>query len=437
MVRDSIICSYAPTQVYAVFLPEGYHRGKEYPLLVLFDPMARGVRALTNFKEAADRYGWIVACSYNSRNGSWESSENAWSAILPDLKHRYSINEQRIYTGGFSGGARAATGIASKNPEVRGVIGCGAGLPTEESWLPGDRPFPVANVVGMQDMNLLELYQLPGWFAQRNMPHNLITFEGIHTWPDSQSILLAVTWLEIQAELERKQPGAGRLVSLGEQWFELAQASAKSNSVSGMRQYLMLQSTLPEDLLPSGLETAIEALQNDAEHQAYRKALKESLEGEQLKRTIYQSSFLVSPEKYEDSLTFAGWERMIAELKKTSTRADRAGKDQALRMLNMIQAACVEVGGYALKDKNYKRLILLYRIFSIQNPDRSFGLYMMSRGYAGLKNKQKALKYLKEARSKGFRWLEGLDRDEFRFLEKNKKYQKLRAEIQAIWDSYH
>lgn len=430
-LQEKVICDAEPDQSYAIYLPEGYQEENAYPTLILFEPGARGAFPLPNFQKAADAFGWIVACSYNSQNGSWESTLVAWKAMKPDLVKKFSVDPERIYTGGFSGGARAACGIAHKNPGVQGVIACGAGIPTEEAYVPGDRPFPIATVVGMQDMNLLELYQLQNWFAQRNMPNNLITFEGTHQWPDAQSLHLAFAWLEVQYKKEHPGRKGHLMPSLAQQWFDLVEKPVKDNPVSRMRQYLYLQETVPEDLHPEGLKSSIKSLQEDPDYQSYKKELTQVLQGEQLKRTIYQSSFLVSPEKYEDSLTFAGWERMIGELQDKAKQNNRAQRDQALRLLNMIQAACIEVGGYALQDKNYKRLILLYKIYAIQYPEKAFGPYMIARGYAGLKSKKKCLKYLKVANSQGFKWLQGLEREEFAFLAENKKFLKIKAETQA------
>lgn len=76
--------------------------------LLVFDPAERGARAADVFREAAERFGWIVAASENSRNGPWEPTLRAMNAMWPALLGGYAVDERRVYTAGHSGGATVA-----------------------------------------------------------------------------------------------------------------------------------------------------------------------------------------------------------------------------------------------------------------------------------------------------------------------------------------
>src|SRR5215216_4187853 len=68
-IIEKVICKTDASQSYALYLPSTYTAQKKWPLLLAFDPMARGPLPLERFKEAAEKHGYIVIASNNSRNG--------------------------------------------------------------------------------------------------------------------------------------------------------------------------------------------------------------------------------------------------------------------------------------------------------------------------------------------------------------------------------
>ena len=117
------------SQSYALYLPSNYTPKHKWPVLFAFDPGARGRVPVERFKEAAEKYGWIVLGSNNSRNGPWNDVVNAWNAMLADAHQRFAIDDGRMYATGFSGGARVAVQIAAGCKCLAGVIANGAGFP--------------------------------------------------------------------------------------------------------------------------------------------------------------------------------------------------------------------------------------------------------------------------------------------------------------------
>ena len=70
IIVDTIKCKKNQKFSYALYLPDHYNPIIKWPVIYIFDPAARGSLAVKNFKQAAEQYGYIVACSNNSRNGS-------------------------------------------------------------------------------------------------------------------------------------------------------------------------------------------------------------------------------------------------------------------------------------------------------------------------------------------------------------------------------
>src|SRR5271169_1450030 len=93
-----------PEQSYALYIPSHYTREKRWPIVYAFDPGARGGMPVELMKDAAERYGYIVAGSNNSQNGPWKASAEAAQAMVQDTRARLEIDDQRIYFAGLSGG---------------------------------------------------------------------------------------------------------------------------------------------------------------------------------------------------------------------------------------------------------------------------------------------------------------------------------------------
>jgi predicted esterase len=176
-----------------------YSSTRKWPLLAAFDPAARGSIPVERFKDAAERYGYIVCGSNNSQNGPLTPSAEAAKAMLGDVAARFAIDDRRVYLTGFSGGARAATAIAVwLTGQIAGVFGCGAGLaigiePTSSL------PFVFYGTVGNEDFNYAEMKQLDRRFQAVGIAHHVEVFEGGHGWAPADACARAIEWIELQA----------------------------------------------------------------------------------------------------------------------------------------------------------------------------------------------------------------------------------------------
>src|SRR6185436_3665884 len=134
---------------------------KPWPTVFCFDPRARGKVAIERFAEAADKLGYIVVCSNNSRNGlNWTTVADIFSNFWDDVHSRLHVDEKRTFAAGFSGGSRLATTFASRcRGCLAGVIGSGAGFPGDIAP-DAKAPFAYYGIVGIDDFNFGEMWQL-------------------------------------------------------------------------------------------------------------------------------------------------------------------------------------------------------------------------------------------------------------------------------------
>ena len=202
---ESIASLSDPSVTYALYIPSDYTHSKKFPVVVLFDPHAKGTIPVKRFQDLAEKYRFILIGSNNSENGQpTEETSRIVSALWNELENRYSVDQRMIYTSGFSGGSRIASMLAMFMGGIRGVIACGAGLPTTDK--PSSNHFDYFGIVGNADFNMWEMRDLeknlrsslPGRQAG-GIRHALLIFNGIHGWPDAEVYEKAIQWQLLNA----------------------------------------------------------------------------------------------------------------------------------------------------------------------------------------------------------------------------------------------
>src|SRR5260370_17753769 len=89
-IIDSVACASDPEQSYALYLPSNYTPAKTWPIIYAFDPLAYGKTPVKLYKDAAEKYGFIVTGSNNSRNFSHEATTKTTSIQSQSTPHRFS-----------------------------------------------------------------------------------------------------------------------------------------------------------------------------------------------------------------------------------------------------------------------------------------------------------------------------------------------------------
>jgi hypothetical protein len=210
-VIPDISCLKDPSTRYALYLPSRYISGVKFPLILAFDPQGSGNLPVEKYKDLAEKYGYILMGSNNSKNGQQMSETEAIiNSMFNEITARYSVDTARIYLAGFSGGSRIASLIALYGGGIRGVIGCGAGFPG--TTMTGRFRFDYIGVAGNADFNMNELVNLDEQLEQQGFRHALIIFEGKHEWPPKERMEEAFIWNEFCAMKENLIPKNSRMV---------------------------------------------------------------------------------------------------------------------------------------------------------------------------------------------------------------------------------
>jgi predicted esterase len=197
-VIPSVTCIKFANTSYALYLPQNYSPARKFPVIIAFDPSGNGSIPVVKYRELADRFGYILMGSNDSKNGQdLNTSSYIIDALFSETTGRYAIDTSRIYVMGFSGGARIASLIGFFQGGVAGVIGCGAGLPATRQQIRFKPDY--IGLAGNADFNMTELIQLDKQLDQVKFPHALILFNGRHAWPPADIMENAFFWIEFCA----------------------------------------------------------------------------------------------------------------------------------------------------------------------------------------------------------------------------------------------
>ena len=350
-IIDDVKCAADATESYAVYVPSTYSPDRPWNLLIAFHPGARGRLMVEKYEPAAEQYGYIVAGSNTSRNGPWSVSAAAVQAMSADLGRRFSIDAERLYLTGMSGGARVAMQVALGKNNIAGVIASSAGFPDSQSR--AAVPFAVFGTAGTEDFNYIEMRLL-----DRNLtsPHHLAVFSGGHTLPPDAVALEAIEWMELQAmksgRRTRDDPLVGRLFEKRQRLIA-ASASAPDS--------VHLLEALVSDFKGLRDVSAEAARARDLSRQPeVKKALARERDDEVTEARMLGDIFDLEAELSDERRHDAALMRLRDRLSKWARAANAADqspeRSQARRVLRAITTGAAE----RVQDRGYRTLLEQY-----------------------------------------------------------------------------
>jgi predicted esterase len=202
-VVERIVSHSDRARSYALFVPSSYDTTRAWPIAFVMDPRGRALLPLARMQAAAERYGWIVMSSYDTRSDDPNArNDEAVNAMLDDAQVSFRLDTRRFYLVGFSGTARQAWEFAALLGEpVAGILGAGADLHRENQWLLSDAaPHPAFfGTAGFTDFNYDEIRQLEPWLDRGQYAWRTRYFNGTHEWPPEHLFAEAMAWFELQA----------------------------------------------------------------------------------------------------------------------------------------------------------------------------------------------------------------------------------------------
>src|SRR5438105_13505804 len=414
---------------YALYLPKSYSPAKRWPVLLIFDPFARGEVSVKLFHEAAEQYGFIVVGSNNSRN--FEDPSDAIRLLWTDVNQRYAIDPRRIYTAGLSGGARVASSIALACKScIAGVIACGAGLP-QGAAIPGMEVTDWFLVAGSTDFNYPELLHLKEALDAQGAVSRFVVYDGPHNWMPPEFAERALAWLQLRAMVKGIATADKDFIS---KQFDSRLAEAQATQESGdiltaARAYRDVAGDFRTFRDVKELEAAARSL---ADSEDFRKAKKNEKAGLELQNEIANmaGNLLARINQQPDDRP-----EFIEQLQSAVGAAHRRQKDASnpaqkhaiSRGLASAFGFATETGEKAMLKKDYSSAKKMFQAGEIILPDSAWASYLTATANARLGEKKQALQELNKALDKGMTNRKLLDDAAFDRIRNEEEFKEVAA----------
>jgi dienelactone hydrolase len=423
IVVDTVKCGNDITQSYAIYLPTAYKYNLSYPVIFIFDPQARGKLPVKKYQVLAEKYGYILAGSNNSKNGQpWETTEQNTRMLIDDVCSRFAIDKRRIYTMGFSGGARVASSLAISRGDIRGVIGCGGGFPQTDH--PIQSAFSFMGMVGNIDFNYIEMNNLDKELDKTSLPHQLIVFDGKHEWPDEKIMQEGFLWFAFRAMKEEALP-------IDETMIQEYKKNA-SVDILGLK-----KSGNPNSLYIS-LKKHINYLEGLTDVIEWQKMSIELGKSEKLQmvfksREQTKNAETGKQQEYMQAMTSKDmnwWIEQIGILNKYISSGRTEEKQFTGRLKNYISLVSNLQTNQALKNNDYKSAQWFLQIYELADPENPDMYYLKAYMSAHDGKEQDAIKYLKIALKLGYTDAARLKTDAtFESARKNPEFEEILGSI--------
>jgi dienelactone hydrolase len=429
-VIERVTCKADQQQSYSLFLPSRYTPDKKWPILYAFDPRARGKLPVNLFKEAAEKFGFIVAGSNNSRNGVQVSPMIA--ALWDDTHARFSIDERRIYAAGFSGGARVASAVGFTYPGVAGVIACSGGFPSGISSSPSVS-FVLFATTGTEDFNFPEMEQLKRKLDAAGVANRLAVFEGGHDWAPAELCGDAIAWLEIQAIKTGRRAKDDALIDqlFDAQAKEALALETAQKSYEAYGAYEALAEEFRGLREVKEFEANIERLKALKEIKAAIKDEKAQEEKQENLTAKFQNLIRQLQDRSTYPQTIAELRLAIADLaKQAEEKQDPSRRQVARRVLQLLLVQTYEEANALYQQKNYALIPGKFEIAAELKPKDAQVFYNLAVAYARIGNKTRAMAALSRSIENGFTDLAEIEQNQdFAALRNEAAYERLVAEL--------
>ena len=403
VVIPRVVATKNPQQTYALYVPKAYSRGENWPVVFVFDPLARGELALRQFEHGAELDGFIVAASNNSRNGPWAPQFEAAEAMVNDTQQRLAIDARRIYFAGFSGGARVSWQLARLCKCAAGVVLSGAGLPLNAS--PSlDAKFAVFSAVGIADFNYSEVIPLQDELGKVSLPHWLRVFDGPHEWPPADVMDEALAWFRVQAMKANLEPGKADFIAAQ---LTAAKQRAESFETSGdllsaWREYRQITATFDSLADVTATRSKAELLAKDESVRARLKRERNAFdEQSRLSDEVFSavSRLADSTSGSAQPSTTRSASQLARDLRQRSLAEKKP--DRALifkRALGGVFIGCIESGNAALEKKDYSQAAQYFACAAEANPESEWVFRQLAVARALSGDRKGAIEALRFAR---------------------------------------
>jgi len=425
-IVDSIAVSKAFNETFALYLPSNYKPNTLSPIVFIFDPAARSKIGIQPFIKAAEKYNYILICSNNTKNGPYDQNFEIASRLFDKIFAEFSINPKRIYTAGFSGGARLASSIAVLNEHIQGVFACGAGVASSQILFHNDIQFSYAAIVGDQDMNLLEMYKMKDYLTKFKVSNELFVYDMDHKWPSQEQILEAFDWMQLEAYKKglAKKNDKNIESSYNSYYKKARELESADKLVYAQEAYKRIIKNFNFYYQLDSIRDKLNTLRVNKSLLKEKKELKGIFEEETSLTKMFMDRFYVDIEKANPKLKW--WDSEINKLKKQEKTSDNNKKKMLNRLQYKIFATAIEKVNLGEVVKNSYQAIFCYDICILVYPSYYFPYFKQIENYIKQNNEDMAIHYLERMLNSGYDDLNAIrEYKAFEGLKNNERFKAL------------
>lgn len=389
-----IHCTYDTSQSYYVYLPSYYNTSKQWPVIYAFDAHGRGNIPVERLAKAAEETGYIICASNNARNNS-SYLQYIIDMLFKDSQKRFTIDKNRIYLSGFSGGARIASSIALKFPNIKGIISCAAGTSIPANQIK-NKDLIFIGVSGIKDFNYLELQVTHDFLRQNNISSQLIIHDGGHEWPPEDIMskaLYFIYFVDIQKGIAEKN---NKLVNqIYKKYKQYSKRSLENNNLLKARQQVNEALFLFNDLKNTRYFKKMHKTIKSSDKFREQLQLQNNLEQIEKKlQSKYQQAF--------QTKNLDWWKKEIKKIHYYISNEEEHLKKclhERIRQFNSMLAYIYITN--SLKSKNSNKLNKYFTIYHLVDPGNPDYAYLKAKSMMQQNKHDSAIIFLQEAKDNG------------------------------------
>lgn len=435
-VIEAVPCKDFPGQSYALYLPAAYTPQKRWPIVYAFDPGAQGVSPVRLYREVAEKYGYILAGSNNSQNFLGAGEGIAIQSMLSDTQARLALDPQRIYTTGFSGGARVATLVALRCTEckVAGVIASGATYPANIAPAEKD-PFLYFMALGDVDFNYPDVVQTRLAKDRYGSPYRVRLFPGPHQWAPAGTFEEAILWFQLRAMRTGTIPKDEAFIK-EQRKRAAAEAIQAEQTHDSLRQFFAYKSLVEDFRGLAGTADTEPKLQSLRKSPELKKALDRERQEVEAQRQLEDepaakvARLSRNPLSFDPELRTAIVANMQALRRDGQNSKDESQRRVHLRACNALFAQIVEEGQRRKAAGKFSEALPFFELLADAVPDRAWPPLLIAETRVAMHDHKRALKALRQAANTGRISAEILEKDgELAPLFSDPGFQKIVEEL--------
>lgn len=367
-IIDSLKVSGTENHTFALYLPESFDPDTLSSIVFIFEPAARGKIGIQPFIQASEKYGHILVCSNDCRNGPYERNFEIANKLFTHIFSNFSIKNDEMYLSGFSGGSRLATTIATLTNLFAGVVACGAGFSHVREHMPSTQNYAYVGMCGDRDMNYKEMLKNTDFLGLLKFNSTLITYDGEHRWPPKEQIERAMDWLNLQKLRKSESKVTEEILRQYQQDYILFKKFEEADQLLYSSEQLQRMLNDYNGLIAVDSLKKIhgELLQSDA----YKKSAADLESALKIEKKVSDKflSRIREDFKKPSKANFKWWEKEIAKLNAIEEKGDEETRKMVYRIKFDLFARAYSRKNALLHDVDKEKIELAERLLELIHP---------------------------------------------------------------------